>query len=265
MYKSKINSLFIICIGCTLFFSCVPQRKIVLLQHKGKVERDSVISVSTTTKVTRIQKGDEVYVRVSSLEENERYNFFNTGISGMSLVNNQAISLAGHIVDQKGNIILPVVGNINIEGLTLEEAGRKIQEVVAPYINKPTVSVRIINRNVTVLGFVRMPGQYDISHERMNILQAIGRAGDITDYGNRRKVLVIREREGKIERTYLDLTKDNILASEFYYLKPGDVIYVEPMRRRLWGINNFPFALLLSAATTTILYLNYQVNNNRNN
>jgi polysaccharide biosynthesis/export protein len=263
MNKSKIGILFTICIGCTLFFSCVPQRKIILLQHKGKVEADSIMAVRTSTKVTRIQKADEVYVRVNSLEENERYNFFNTGISGMSLMNSQAISLAGHVVDRYGNITFPVVGDIKIEGLTLDEAGKKIQETVAPYINKPTVTVRIINKNVTILGFVRTPGQYEITHERMNVLQAIGRAGDITDYGNRRKVLIIREQENKIERKYVDLTKDGILASDFYYLKPGDIIYVEPMKRRLWGINNFPFAILLSAATTTVLILNYIYTINR--
>ena len=256
MNTSKIKLIFLI-FGSILFFSCVSQRKTILLQTETKVPTNKVITTDTHNKITRIQKGDELYVRVSSLEENEKYNFFNIAISGMSLMNNQAIALAGYVVDQQGNINLPVVGNINIEGLTLNEAGKKIEEIVAPYVNKPTVSIRLIDKNVTILGYVKSPGQYDMSHERMNILQAIGKAGDILDYGNRRKVLIVREEENKVERVYVDLTNDAILTSEFYYLKPGDVIYVEPMKRRLWGVNNFPFGLLLTAASTTILILTY--------
>ena len=256
MNKAKIKFLFAIIIGSTLLFSCVPQRKMVLLQHHGNIENNTLLAVKSEFKVPRIQKGDELYVRVTSFEENERYNFFNLSLPGMNVFNNQVLSLVGHVVDINGNITFPVVGDIKVEGLTLEEAGKKIEEAVTPYVNKPTVSVRIINKNVTVIGYVREPGQFDISHERMNILQAIGRAGDFQDYGNRKKVLLIREEDNKIERIYIDLTKEDILESDYYYLKPGDIIYVEPLRRRIWGINNFPFALLIGALTPAVLIYN---------
>jgi len=123
-------------------------------------------------------------------------------------------------------------------------------------LSLPVVSVKLVNRYVTVLGEVRNPGHYPFSQDRLSIFSAIGLAGDVTDYGNRNEVILIRN-ENKINTRYnIDLTKSEILATNFYYLRPNDLIYVKPLRNKFWGMRQFPFTILFSTITTGLLIYN---------
>lgn len=236
-----------------VLFSCVPHRKTVYFQKENPAD---VAQFLNTLNENAIQKGDELYIRVTSTDQ-ESYNFMATRLDGMGMMGNQSISLISYSVSANGTIVLPVLGEVSVEGKTLDQAGKDIQNLLREYLNKPTVILKFVNRNVTLIGQVRNPGQFEFSHDRMNIIQAIGRAGDITEYGDRRKIILIREEENNIKQISLDITKNNIFSSPYYYVKPGDIIYVQPLKNRYWGISTVPFTLILSSVTTTILLLNY--------
>ncbi|MFW6203242.1 MAG: polysaccharide biosynthesis/export family protein, partial [Marinilabilia sp.] len=147
-------------------------------------------------------------------------------------------------------------------GKTLEEAASEISEELESYLYSPTVKLSFVNKNVTVLGMVESPGRYFFPGENINIFQALGMAGDVGEYGNRKDVVVLRENNGRITKNVVDLTDKEIFTSDFYYLKSEDVIYVEPLNRRIWGIDEVPFSMILSAATTSLLIVDFVRRNN---
>jgi len=167
------------------------------------------------------------------------------------------ITLVSYTVREDGYLNLPYAGEVRVEGLTLVEVSEKIEEVLSGFLNQPSVFVKFVNKNITVLGEVARPGRYTFSEKNINIFQALGMAGDITYYGNRNRVMIIREENDIISRNYVDLTKSSVYGSYYYFLKPNDIVYVQPLKRRRWGFRDFPFQLVLSASTTFVLILNY--------
>jgi len=146
----------------------------------------------------------------------------------------QSIFAPTYTVDYDGAIKFPVVGRIAIAGLTKSQAIEKIKGLVSPYIDEePVVNIKIMSFTVTVLGEVSKPGPIPVTQEKISILEAIGAAGDLTLYGNRENVLLIRENDnGPDEYIRFDLTKSDIFTSPYYYLQQNDKIIVEPNRTR---------------------------------
>jgi polysaccharide export outer membrane protein len=138
------------------------------------------------------------------------------------------------IVDQDGIINFPVVGRIALAGLTKSQAIERIKKLVSDHINvDPVINLRIISFKIVVLGEVQIPGAIQVSDEKMSILDAIGTAGDLTIYGNRKNVLLIRENDnGAVDHVRFDLTSPDLFASPYYYLQQNDKIIVEPNRTR---------------------------------
>ena len=110
-----------------------------------------------------------------------------------------------------------------------------------------------MNRYISVLGDVRSPGHFPYAQEKLTIYDALGLAGDITEYGNRSEVILARNEDGKNMRIVLNLTKSNILASNYYYMKPNDIVYVKPLRKKFWGMREFPFQIILTTISTALL------------
>jgi polysaccharide biosynthesis/export protein len=121
----------------------------------------------------------------------------------------------------------------------------------------PSVYMRFINNKVTVLGEVNTPGVYTFDRKNINILEAVGYARDITQFGNRRNVLLIRESGVTRTKHYVDLTSSDLFRSEYYLIQPDDIIYVEPLGRKKWGIGTVPYNLLFSAITTFLVVYNF--------
>jgi len=113
--------------------------------------------------------------------------------------------------------------------------------------------VKLVNRYVSVLGEVRNPGHFPLSQDKLSIYDALAMAGDITVFGNRENVILVRNEKEENIRVNIDLNRSDILASEYYQLRPNDIIYVKPLRKRFWGFDQFPFAVILSAITTALL------------
>jgi Periplasmic protein involved in polysaccharide export len=162
----------------------------------------------------------------------------------------------GYLVDENGQITLPMLGSFHVAGLTTSKARQQIHQAATKYFNDPTVQVRFANFKITVIGEVAKPATYTVPNEKITLLDAIGMAGDLTIYGKRQTVMLIRDTGGKKEFTRFDLTDYNTFESEYFYLKQNDVIYVEPTRSKANANNAATFqivSLALSALSVITL------------
>lgn len=133
-----------------------------------------------------------------------------------------------YLVDNNGNIDFPILGRLNVAGRTRAQLVDYLRTQIAKDVRDPIVNIRIVNYKITVLGEVNRPGSYTIEGERITIPEALGLAGDMTIYGKRKEVIILREVDGKNEHRVVDLTSVASLQSDYYYLKQNDVIYVQP-------------------------------------
>ena len=247
---------YFLLIAIFLLGSCVPQRKMVYVQTPNeKLENEYLVK---NKKSLRIEPFDMLYITINSLDQ-AGYNFFNqeNGGGSSTSITDASLAVVSYTVSDSGTITLPILGKIKLQGQTLDEAALSIRNFTKNVLNNPIVSVRFVNNFVTILGEVARPGTYPYYREQLNIFYALGLSGDITEYGNRRNVTLIREKNKIINKYKLDLTKDEIFKSDFYYLRPNDVVYVEPLKIRRFGMKEYPFTLLFSAITSAFLILNY--------
>lgn len=181
----------------------------------------------------RIQKNDLLSIKVYSQSADPRtdipYNLPDQVLAG----NPNTVNTAGFLVDVSGHIEYPMIGPIKVEGLTKSELAQLIKERLQNELKNPSVIVRFLNYRVTVLGEVRSPGTFTIPTERVTILEALGLAGDITDFGKRDTVKVAREVNGQMEIGYVSLNSGQVFNSPYYRLQQNDVIFVEQSRKRL--------------------------------
>ncbi|GHT76300.1 polysaccharide biosynthesis protein [Bacteroidia bacterium] len=144
----------------------------------------------------------------------------------------QSASIQTYMVEKDGSINFPVIGKIQLGGLTKTQAIEQITQLVSKFLEDPVVNLRIISFKVTVLGEVIKPGPVEVKDERISILDALGAAGDLTIYGDRKNVYLIRDNNGTIEHVKFDLTKSDLFASPYYYLQQNDLVVVEPNQTR---------------------------------
>ena len=246
MTTRKCNAVLIAMI-LLIFSSCVPVRRMAYVQSPADLPPSQMIFTGQQVDNT-IRPGDEIYVRISSADEQP------TALTqDMQRGGTVNPSLMSYTVNEDGTIRLPYIGRINLYNLTLEQAAEKVEAELGQYLFLPNVFMRFINTRVTVLGEVNSPGLYMFDYKNINMFQALGFAGDISEFGNRRNVLLIREDGATKSKHFLDLTQDSFLESEFYNLQSGDIIYIEPLGRRVWGITTFPFTLPATIITTGLL------------
>lgn len=181
-----------------------------------------------------IKKNDILEIKVSSPDPKISA-LFNRNIgSNLGGVNNTEIKkIDGYLVDELGNVTIPLIGSIKVKDLSTVEAKNKMTRLLEEFVIDPVVQVRVINYKITLLGEVRDPGTYTFFEERITLPQAIGMAGDLTINGSRNNILLIRN-DGENNTTIrLDLTKDDIINSPYYYLDQNDVIYVNPNTQKI--------------------------------
>lgn len=252
-----LNKTFIV---LTAFFcllsSCVTQRRVEYLMDKNK-------NIKSFTEAEfpdyKLKSNDELFIQISSLDEGAANIFSNTGrqnFTGSGSISPYSASLMSYSIDKNGYLLLPVIGNVFVKDKTITQVSLILRDSLYHILNQPIVSVKLVNRFVSVLGEVRNPGHYSYSQEKLSIYDALGLAGDITDYGNRNEVILIRNENGENIRSHLDLTRSEILTSGFYYLRPNDIVYVKPLRNKFWGMRQFPFTVLFSTITTGLLIYN---------
>ena len=173
-----------------------------------------------------IQPDDVLTIRVSAAEQQaaEPFNLTKTvAASGLR----GDVELETYLVSDEGTIQFPVLGTIEVQGLTNIELAAKITELLDEYVDDPIVNVRIMNFHVTVLGEVNKPGRFAIEDDHIALPEALGLAGDLTIFGKRNNILVLGKENGKTTYNYLDLTDAEVVNSPYYNLRQNDIVYVE--------------------------------------
>lgn len=234
----KWMSLLCLVLGLT---GCKAPEKVLYLQDLNQ----SLEQALAQTSGMKIQKDDllQINILANNPEVAKPFNLM-AQISGMGTSSSNPEQTA-YLVDAGGNIDIPVLGRMTVEGLTTQEVKNAISKQLQEknLIKDPVITVRILNFKVSVLGEVKSPGVVDVKGERITVLEALSKAGDLTIQGRRDHVAVIREVDGKRTVNYLDLKSKDLFDSPYYYLKQNDVVYVEPNNGR------------------TVQYRNNQVNN----
>ncbi len=249
--NQKTKPIVIILLMIMAASSCIPVRRMSYVQSDRRQDPNEIMYTGQHIDDI-IRPGDELYIRTTSADE-ESTIFSSRGQAGAVY----DPSLLSYTVSEDGTIRLPYIGNIQLSNLTLEEAADSIEVNLSQYLFIPSVFIRFINTKVTVLGEVNSPGVYRFNYKNINILQAIGYANDITEFGNRRNVLIIREEGARKTKQHINLLSDDLLESEWYLIKSNDIIYVEPLKRKKWGMSTVPYNLILSVISTGIVLMTF--------
>lgn len=235
-------SLF--CLIVIGFSSCISQKQITYFQNPV-ADSTALPQEITNQYIPTVQPKDLLGINVTSLNP-EASSFFNPyagveRVATFQTVNGQVpvTTAIGYLVDPDGNIQLPLVGKVKVLGLTSAGARDLLQEKLKNYLKEPTVNVRFLNFKVSVLGEVARPSMFSVPNEQMTITEALSLAGDITIYGRRDNVMIIRETNGKREFGRVNMNQRDLFKSPFYYLHTNDVIYVEPGKARLAYADRF--------------------------
>jgi len=232
-----------------LLTSCVSQRNVKLIQEKTSREMTSSFSNPRST-TYRIQTGDHLYVRVYSVDP-KTSKFFQADFP--YLMNQTYQYLNTYVVDEFGYISVSFIQKLYVKGLTVQEVQQAVQTQLNEYFKDATAYVKLVNFQVGVLGEVNSPGNFTIEQDQINIFQAIGLAGGVTDFGNFKEVKLIRQTQSGSEVYLLDLTDNKVFTSSYYYLMPNDVVYIEPRGAKSWAYTQFPYQAFISFLSIAVL------------
>lgn len=210
-----------------------------------------------------LRPGDVLYIQILTQDPNISNLFNNKGISAAissnMFVNDATQYLYGYSVSDSGNVQLPVLGNIKVLGLSINQATESIQKATSKYLTDGVAVVKLLSYKITVLGEVKRPGVFTNFKDNLNIFEGLGLAGDLTDYAERTNVLLVRQTPDGIKTIRVNLQDKNILFSEAYYLVPNDMLVAEPRKGKLFSMNQPNISLYLSIVSTTLLLINFLV------
>lgn len=232
--------LSLIVLQLVLLSSCISRKEIVYFQ--GSSEGKNTLDFNN--KILNLRPQDRLSINVSA-QERAAVIPFNLPLVNSFLNEDLSTTTSGgqstnqtYVVNSKGVIDFPVLGEIKVSGLSIEKLKFNLTTEIAKYVKNPIVSVELENFNISVLGEVNKPGTFKVKDQSISLVKALGIAGDMTVFGKRTNVLVIREEsDGQVTRNYVDITSPKITSSPYYYLKQNDVVYVEPNKGQIRSSN----------------------------
>ncbi len=238
---------------------CIPQKKLPYLQNPS-FTTERATPIDNNPEPYRLQPSDIVSVKVQSAQADLNTSLNITGSQTLYSSEPGVLYLSGYSVDERGQITLPTAGKVKVQGLTLDEAQNAVQKAVALYVRDATVLVKLLSFKVTILGEVRTPGRYFIYNSQATLLEALGMAGDLTEFGNRENIKLVRQTPKGSAVILLNLTDPNLLKSPYYYLMPNDALYIEPLRARSSRANVNNLGIVFSGISAVVLLLSFFVN-----
>jgi polysaccharide export outer membrane protein len=257
------KSFYILLLFSALFTSCIPVKDLWYLQDKNNSTEQNTVS-AVESKPYRLQVNDVLSVNIKAIDP-KLVSIFNTTESASIGKSESALYFDGFTVDDHGNIRMPILGEINVIGYTLEEVRGIIEKkLLEEYFKSEAnifVTVKLAGFRYTINGEVGSTGTKTLFQPHVNVLEAVANAGDITTVGNRKAVMIIRQTPTGVEMNEIDLTDVNVMKSPYYYLQPNDYIYVKPLRQKTWGTGQTgiqsigTIITLLSLATTVYLII----------
>ncbi len=250
-----MKKIILICFTILFFGSCVSKKSIVYLNNIS----ERVPTNNTYTPM--IQKDDILYIKVTSAEPKavEPYNL-DTSIGGQ-LISSEKFT---YLVDSSGAINFASIGLVNVANKTVNDVKNIIQNRLQEFVSDAVVNIRIMNFKVSVLGEVNKPGIVNVTGQRMTVLEAIAMCGDLTLFGKRNNILIMRESKGVKTTAHIDITKPDFINSDYYYLDQNDVVYVEPNKKKIdstaIGSNVITITQLLASIIGIVITTTYFIN-----
>ena len=243
--------------------SCTSQKKLAYLNNLTGIGKEEKFTMEVPD--YKIQPRDILYITVKAMTPDGFITDYLVGSganSGSSYIQGESGSyLFGYDVKMDGNIIIPVVGIVLVEGKSLDEIRKLLQMEFSKSYKDATVECKLLSYKFTVLGEVRAPGTYLNFNNYLTVLEAIGRSGGIGDYGDRNNVLVVRAMDKGTITFRINLQDKKILSSEAYFLLPNDVVIVEPLKQKIFNMNlptiSFVISTFTATITMTLLLINY--------
>lgn len=254
MNKNFVLSISIIAILNT---GCTSQKKLMYLSNLDTTSLEQFFPLDRPD--YRIQYQDILYINVSTLNE-EINNILNPGSQqfAYSMYRDEGnIYIFGYTVSDSGFITLPILGDIFVVGSTIEEVKQSVQLRAKEFLKDAVVNIRLLSFKFTVIGEVNRPGTYTNFNNQLTVLDAIGMAGDITDFGNRERLLVVRPTKEGTHTYRINVQDKNLLLSEGYFLLPNDIVIVEPIKSKPFQLNIPTMTLVLTTISTLILVLSF--------
>jgi polysaccharide export outer membrane protein len=241
--KALFFTFLVICLA-----SCASRSDIAYLQNADNYQGGQAVAFEPT-----LQPDDLLSIIVSATTPEVTVPFNLPQIQGNYEVNNNQNGIKTYLVDNAGFIDFPVIGRIKLAGLTRTEAKNKLTAAISEFITDPSINLRILNYKIAVIGEVGRPGTFRIDSERLTLFEALSLAGDLTIYGRRDNILIIREVDGLKSFHRVDITQADFIDSPFYYLKQNDQLVIEPNKTRMnasvYGQN---LSFILSAASLAL-------------
>jgi polysaccharide biosynthesis/export protein len=259
----KSNSILskLLLIVLILLFGCTSQKKLAYLNNLPVPNGEETFTMSIPD--YKIQPRDILYISVKALApDGSIKDFLSSGSSGIYLGQGDAGgAFIGYNVNSEGYITLVPIGQIKVSGLSIEETRKTLQELTEKVFLNSTVECKLLSFKFTVIGEVRAPGAYINYNNYLTVIEAIGRAGGVGDFGNRNRILVVRPFDKGTKTYRINLQDKNILSSEAYFLLPNDVVIVEPVKQKIFNMNlptiSFVISTFTATITMTLLLINY--------
>lgn len=232
-YKFLNGKNFVLFLVIVLTFTSCSRRNLGYFSNYGQ-EKLLTENITSIPKNPVIQSGDLLQITVTDTNPLAAapFNRISQKTEGSGSSAASAASQEGYLVDENGIIDFPVLGRIKVGGQTKSEAKLSLTNLLTNYLGNPIVSIRYLNYRITVVGEVKNPSTFLVPSERINLIEALGMAGDLTIYGKRENVMVINESNGIRTVVHLNLNDKAILDSPYFYLQPNDIVYVEPVTAR---------------------------------
>jgi polysaccharide export outer membrane protein len=242
---------FIYTVACFLFLSflcsCTSTEKLTYLQD----EKSDNIKANELIKTMRLQESQYKLQPADRL----KLNIFSLTDEKVNFIKEPEVEV---VLDSKGQIELPVIGFVTISGLTLREAEQKLKTVSSEYLKSPSISIKLLNFNFTVIGEVSQQGSFNSTETRLNVLEAIGKAGGLTENANRENIRIVRTENNSAKIYQFNILEDNSLQSPNYFLQPNDIVLVSPLKsnsRSQQRTATIGLVVSVISVVTSVLYL----------
>ena len=262
----KMRMMLLLAAFAMVVSSCVPQKKMLYLKDAKMVSETMSKEYLNDRNVDyKLQPGDNLFIRfINTIDERSAASLSGEYTNRTNYLSSESsIYLQSYTLDDDGCIELPLTGKIELKNLTVDAAKTKLQTALNMYVNETMVIVKLANFNLTVLGEVHRPGMYKVYQTQINLFEAISLAGNMTNFAKKNEVKIVRQTDDGSKVIVVDMGQADILSSPYYYLKPNDVIVVEPLRIKQWGFTSFPYSTVISILTMGVTLFSLFYYNNK--
>lgn len=234
--------------------SCVTLKDLTYIQSKSDQANSDILKNITGLSVTpseyKIMPFDNLFLRVITPDPQWSQIFNPMPVVQGGAVSEEGAALYGYTVDINGNIEIPYVGKVYVAGKTLEEIRVNLDSIFVKYVTDAAITVKLVNNYITILGEVNAPGRYRLTKDVINLFDAFSLAGDLSEFGNRQKIQLIRQTPNGPVTKEFSLADRKVLFSEYYYIMPNDILYAMPMKVKTFNLNSPFWIIFLNTITS---------------